>query len=132
MKELYELVIFTSAEKEYADTILDYLEEKSQYFSHRLYYDQCIHKQGSYLFKALPILSSGRNPKDIIIVDNLISNYSLSVRNGIPIFDYEGDDNDLQLVYLAKYLRKLSNVASLQEIIKQDFANFLLKHYKST
>ena len=132
MQELYELIIYTSADRVYADNIINFIEQDQLYFSHRLYQLQCLRRGNKYLFKNLELLCSNRSISDIIIVDNLVINYSLSVRNGIPILDYKGDDNDYQLVHLAAYLRKLATETNLQEAINRDFAAFLLKHYEST
>jgi len=132
MQEFYELIIYTSADKAYADAIIDYIERNGQYFSHRLYKDQCIIKEDKYLFKNLEILCGNRNLYDIVLVDNLVMNYSLSVRNGIPILDYEGEFDDYQLVHLADYLRGLAKESNLQEVINKDFAFSLLNRYEST
>jgi Dullard-like phosphatase family protein len=132
MQKLYELIIYTSAEQAYANAALDFIEQEQRYFSHRLYQTQCLRRGDKYLFKNLELLCSNRNMNDIIIVDNLVRNYSLSVRNGIPISDYKGDDNDHQLVHLAIYLRKLATETSIPEAINRDFAAFLLKRYEST
>lgn len=132
MQELYELIVYTSADQLYADAVVDYIEKDQQFFAYRLYQTQCLHKEDKYLFKNLELLCSNRSLSDIIIVDNLVRNYSLSVRNGIPILDYRGDSEDCQLVHLAKYLRCLANEPSMQEAINRDFATFLLNRYQST
>jgi TFIIF-interacting CTD phosphatase-like protein len=37
MQNYYELVIYTSTDKDYADEVLDFIETERQYFAHRLY-----------------------------------------------------------------------------------------------
>lgn len=132
MRERYELVVYTSADQGYADVVIDCIESEQQFFAHRLYQAQCLRKEGLYLFKDLEILCSNRVLSDIVLVDNLVRNYSLAVRNGVPIVDYKGAFDDCQLVHLAGYLRKLASEPSLPEAINKDFAAFLLKHYEST
>ncbi len=133
MKELYEIVIYTSADKDYADRILDFIEGKDKkYFEHRLYCEQCLIKEGSYIFKHLELLCSNRQLKDILIVDNSVKNFGLFVRNGVPITDYNGCDTDYQLAYLGNYLRMIAGEDDVRNIIKHDFADFLLHHYQST
>jgi TFIIF-interacting CTD phosphatase-like protein len=39
MSHLFEIVVFTAANKEYADTVLDSLSDCKFYISHRLYWD---------------------------------------------------------------------------------------------
>lgn len=127
MQNCYELVVYTSADKEYADEVLDFIENKRQYFAHRLYYEQCVVKEDHYAFKDLELLCYNRDIKDVFIVDNIVRNYCLYIKNGIPIPDYEGSAEDLQLVCLATYLRKLAAEDNPQEAIKTDLANFLLR-----
>jgi len=125
MQDYYELIVYTSADKDYADEIIDFIESDRQYFAHRLYNSQCLIKENLYVFKELDLLCYNRNLKNILIVDNIVRNYSLDIKNGIPILDYEGSTDDLELVYLASYLRKLANEDNPQEAIRADLANFL-------
>jgi len=132
MSEFYELIIYTSAEQDYADKILETMPFVKDIFAYRLYCPQCIVKESQYLFKMLDLLTENRDLKDLIIVDNTVRNYCLFVRNGIPITDYKGSNTDYQLVYLARYLRELAQQEDIRISIKNDFASFLLDHYKST
>ena len=48
---------------------------------------------------------SGRELKDIIVVDNLISNFMVHLANCVPIKDFEGYEEDtVVLKSLTKYL----------------------------
>ena len=67
---------------------------EKKFFDFKLYKDQWIFKSNSFAFKNLNVLTENRNLNDIIIVDNLVSNYSLFMWNGIPILDYNGSNND--------------------------------------
>ncbi len=124
----YELILYTAASQSYADTIVNYIERKKQYFAYRLYNTHCVNNPGVYCYKYLELLTSNRNIKDIIMVDNSVKNFALSIRNGIPIWDFRGDESDTELIHLAKYLRALSDVESLPTAIKEDFATFLVEH----
>lgn len=126
----YELVVYTSAEQEYADEVLDFIETKRQYFAHRLYYPQCIVREEHYAFKDLELLCYNRSIRSIFIVDNIVRNYSLYLRNGIPIVDYDGSKDDVQLVYLATYLKRLAREENPQKCIKADLVNFCLGTHK--
>ena len=44
--------------------------------------------------KDLKILEEGRSLSDVVIVDNNIQSFFLQLSNGIPIYDYTGDQND--------------------------------------
>lgn len=43
----------------------------------------------------------------MVIIDNCIGGYANHVRNGIPIFPFEGDSSDMELIYLKDYLLRL-------------------------
>jgi len=48
--------------------------------------------------------------KDIIVVDNLLTNFMLQFQNCIPIKDFEGgEDDSLVLKSLSRYLLSLKN-----------------------
>ena len=60
-----------------------------------------------YPVKDLRVLlhsGSGREIKDIILIDNQVQNFILQQYNGIPIKDFNGDLNDKVLKSLYKYL----------------------------
>ena len=46
----------------------------------------------------------GRDLSKVIIVDNIEENYHLQPNNGINIIDFEGDENDNELLYLMQDL----------------------------
>ena len=48
----------------------------------------------------MSLLLSGRDIKDIILIDNKVCSYGLNFENGIPIKDFMGDKNDKELLYL--------------------------------
>lgn len=132
MKKRYELIVYTASEKEYADSVINYIEGRNSYFAYRLYKNHCIHKSGEYNCKHLDLLCGNRDIKDIIIADNSMRNFVLSIRNGVPIKEYKGSDDDKELIYLAKYMRVLEGENDVRNRIKEDFAAFLLNHYQTS
>lgn len=127
MSKYYEIIIYTAAEQEYADKILNFIDPKGTIFSFRLYRQYCLLELKKYLFKLLELFCGNRNLKEIVIVDNTSRNYTLSVANGLPITDYKGQLEDNELSFLGKYLRELATFEDITEKIKEDFANFLKK-----
>ena len=128
MSKRFELIIYTAAAKDYADTIVDYIELRQKYFSFRLYKEHCIYQDNGLSFKFLDILCGNRELKDIVIIDNCVRNYALSIRNGLPIKDFIGDNADSELVHLAKYMHKLDCEEDIPSRIKNDFSIFLDNH----
>jgi CTD small phosphatase-like protein 2 len=66
MSQLYELVIFTASQRQYADKIIDQIDPK-QRISYILYRDHCIIVNKVYYLKNLKIL--GRDLKNTVLID---------------------------------------------------------------
>lgn len=68
--------------------------------------------------KNLDILLKGRDLKNVVIIDNRSENYSHHLRNGIPILDFQGDDEDRALFHLQDYLiSKILPAEDVREVI---------------
>ncbi len=128
MEKRYELVIYTAADPDYADSIINFMEKKHRLFTYRLYNCECIQQRGQCVFKYLDLLCTNRDITGIVIVDNTVHNYALSIRNGVPVKTYKGGDDDKELIYLAGYLRMLATEADVRNRIKEDFAAYLVEH----
>jgi len=70
----YEIAIFTAADQEYADLIIDKIDPEKKYFQHRLYRQHCVKKNDVY-FKDLRIIVD-RDLESTIIVDNSILSFA--------------------------------------------------------
>ena len=108
IKNYYELIVFTAATKEYADPIIDAIEQKGTKFDHRLYRIH-INIRGNDFVKDISKL--GRDLSRIIIVDNMEQNYKLQPYNGITIRPFWGKDtNDMALFDLFNILIKIAKM----------------------
>ena len=104
IRDYYEIIVFTSGTKEYADTILDIIEQKKniKYFSGRLYREHTIQIGQKYI-KDLSKL--GRDLSKTLIVDNIPHSFKLQRENGILIKSFFADDkNDKVLFELQRIL----------------------------
>ena len=105
MKNLYEIIVFTSATQEYADPIEDCIEQNEQYFDARLYRQHTIIYENEFV---KDISRIGRPMNTIIIVDNMPQNFRLQKENGIFIKPFWGDDVfDTALFSLTDILEKI-------------------------
>ena len=103
IKNFYELIVFTAATQDYADPIINAIEQKGTTFDYRLYRDHTINQN---FLKDLSRL--GRDMSRIIIVDNMEQNYKLQPDNGITIRPFWGKDtNDMALFDLLNILIKI-------------------------
>ena len=104
----YELIVFTAATQDYADPIINAIEQKGTKFAYRLYRMHTTIR-GNDFVKDLSKL--GRDLSRIIIVDNMEQNYKLQPYNGITIRPFWGKDtNDMALLDLLKILIKIAKM----------------------
>ena len=98
----YELIIFTGATQDYANLLIDEIEENKIYFEHRLYRQHMIIIDNEFVKDLTRI---GRPLDKIIIVDNMPQNYKLQKENGINIKSFWGEDvYDTALINLKSIL----------------------------
>lgn len=98
----YELVLFTMGLPEYANPIIDKIEQDRKYFQHRLFREHTtVHN--NYRIKDLRCLD--RDMNSIILIDDKKSNFTLQKENGILINPYVTQDpNDVALIELIPIL----------------------------
>ena len=109
IKEFYEIIIFTSGTKEYADIILNKIEKKgnNKYFDGRLYREHNV-QIGQKFYKDLSKI--GRDLSRTIIVDNYNHTFKFQKENGILINSFYGENlQDKALIELQKILIKIYN-----------------------
>lgn len=100
----FELIIFTAAQKQYADWIIDKIDTK-KYISYRFYRTHCQMSRSAHV-KDLTKLS--RNLKHMLIVDNCKENFKLQKESGIHIKGWFGNTADRVLVGLEKMLIQMA------------------------
>ena len=106
VKEKYELIVFTSGTKDYADPLEDAIEQEEKYFDARLYRQHTI-AYGKDIVKDISRI--GRDLDKIIIVENIPQNYRLQKENGILIKSFYGEDiYDNALASLGEILIKIA------------------------
>ena len=105
---LFDIVIWTVATKEYADPIIDIIEEKKKYFIARLFREHATIKNNNYV---KDLTNLGRDINTIIIIDDKETSFSLQKQNGILIKPFFGTylelKNDFILYDLFKILTKI-------------------------
>ena len=126
VKNYFELIIFTTSTKNYADPILDVIEvTKGKYFSYRLYRESCT-IVNNYIIK--DIEKFGRDLNKCIIVDNIPQNFKLQKENGILISSFWGEDiNDKALINLGRILVTIA-VEMIDNNYTIDIRNLLMKY----
>lgn len=117
----FEIIIFTAAQKEYADWILDKIDQKNS-ISFRFYREDCLMFNNCHL-KDIGRLN--RCMSKTIIVDNFPENFALQKQNGICIRSWFGDVNDDALFRLEKFMLELakSNTDDVRVFLKNNIRN---------
>ena len=89
MKQIFELILFSSGTSEYVTPIIKLIEKKEKFFEHILYRQHVTYEENGNFFKNLNLLN--RNVKNILIVDNVFENFKNHKSNGICIKPFYGD-----------------------------------------
>ena len=119
MKNYYEIVIFTASISNYADILLNIIDQNGC-APYRLFREHCTFIDNIYV-KDLQRL--GRDLKDIIILDNSPLSYSFHPNNGLPILSWFEDKTDRELYNIIPILIFLSKVNDVREYIPKFVIN---------
>jgi len=114
MKKYFEIIIFTSSPKSYADNILDKIDVNGEFFKYRLYRRHAIYENGDCVKKLSMI---GRDLKKIVFVDNLKSNAKYNPDNLYNIKSWYSDVEDVELIKLKEKLIEIVNSGNYDEDI---------------
>lgn len=113
-KEAFEVFIYTFAEREYAEPVLDriapWLDE-----DHRLYRDSCFIKDGS-VFKDLGMLE--RDMKHLILVEDNKKAMKFYPKNTLVVLPWMGTPNDKELTtWVPEVLEMCHSASDVQKVI---------------
>ncbi|KAG9065217.1 Nuclear envelope morphology protein 1 [Linnemannia hyalina] len=112
--EWYKLVIFTASMAEYADPVIDWLDQSKTLFDKRYFRQACFNHNGSYL-KDLTVVDSDLS--SVCLLDNSPLSYSLNKENGIPIDTWIDDPNDEALLDLLPFLDALRFTEDVRSVL---------------
>ncbi|XP_026861308.2 CTD small phosphatase-like protein 2 [Electrophorus electricus] len=116
MAKHFEMFVYTSAKKEYAEMIVGILDPKKKLFRYRLYQDDCACVHGHYI-KDLAVLE--RDLSKTVILDNAPHTFPYHLTNMIPIKSWCGDQEDKELQRLIPYLEKLVQADDFRTVLKR-------------
>ncbi|CCU82358.1 NIF domain protein/NIF domain-containing protein [Blumeria hordei DH14] len=110
----YNLVIFTASVQEYADPVIDLLEQERKVFSNRYYRQHCILKHGAFV-KDLSLVEPDLSK--VMILDNSPLSYMFHQDNAIPIEGWINDPTDNNLMHLLPLLESLQHVKDVRAFL---------------
>ncbi|XVE88264.1 hypothetical protein DITRI_Ditri19aG0055900 [Diplodiscus trichospermus] len=113
----YEVVVFTAGHEAYASKVLNTLDPKGRFISHRFYRDSCKQVRGKYV---KDISEMGRDMTKIVIVDDNPKSFALQPENGIPIKPFLGDELwDRELMKLAGFFERCDVFKDIRDAVNQ-------------
>ena len=140
LSTIYEIVVFTSSEKSYADSILNYIDKDHVWIHHRLFREDCVEVSKDVFIKDLRVL--GRDLKNVVLVDNAPYAFGFQLENGYPIIPFYDCKEDEEIKKLTQYLLQISNADSvllenrrkfrLNEILDVNVEKFIKYYYSAS
>ncbi|KAH3759923.1 nuclear lim interactor-interacting protein [Pelomyxa schiedti] len=115
---LFEVVVFTASQSEYASKLLNHLDPKNCLFTYRIYREGCVAVEGNYL-KDLTVL--GRDLSRVVIVDNSPHVFGYQMDNGVPILSFIDSNEDNELLKLLPLLTTLSSAQDVRPILRETY-----------
>lgn len=119
VSRVFEVVVFTSSFRYYADPILNHFDRDRRLIHHRLYRQHCIQYENNIYLKDLRIL--GRDLQNVLIVDNAPYSFAAQISNGYPIIPFYDYREDRELGKLEEYLESIQDVEDVTEANRKKF-----------
>ncbi|KAI5784568.1 NLI interacting factor-like phosphatase-domain-containing protein [Geopyxis carbonaria] len=110
----YNLVIFTASVQEYADPVIDWLEQDRKYFKGRYYRQHCTNRNGAFI---KDIAAVEPDLSKVIIIDNSPTSYMFHEDNAIPIEGWINDPTDIDLLHLIPLLQALQYAVDVRALL---------------
>ena len=111
----YTLVIYTASVREYADPVIDLIDETGQIFKRRLFRTDCPQTPSSHYLKDLSLVDS--DISKICLLDNSAASFAFYPDNAIPIESWKEDPNDSALLDLLPFLDALRFVEDVRSVL---------------
>ena len=117
MNDYYNVYVFTASTLDYAEPIVEYLNERKRTIQGVLNRKNCMETHNGFYIKDLRIIKN-RCLKDIILVDNLIHSFGLQIDNGIPILEYLKGKEDKELLGLENMLIEMAEMEDVRDYLR--------------
>ncbi|KAL7317365.1 Nuclear envelope morphology protein 1 [Mucor circinelloides] len=114
ISQWYKVVIFTASMSEYADPVIDWLDQDQTLISQRYFRQSCLLKNGNFL-KDISIAESDLSK--VCLIDNSPSAYELCQENAIPLPTWISNPKDDCLLDLLPLLDALRFTADVRSIL---------------
>ncbi|CDO94905.1 unnamed protein product [Kluyveromyces dobzhanskii CBS 2104] len=118
----YDVAIFTASMKEYADPVIDWLQQTcSVQFKHRWYRDDCTLRPGVGYVKDIGTVAAqidqARELSQLVIIDNSPISYAMHLDSAIQVHGWINDPSDSELLHLLPMLKAMRHVTDSRCIL---------------
>ncbi|XP_020864618.1 CTD small phosphatase-like protein 3 [Phascolarctos cinereus] len=107
LSHFFQIMIFTTAKRDYAEPIADLLDPHKKLIRGRLFQDDCICLQGHYV-KDLKVL--GQDLARTVVLTDSLKAFPYQMDNQLLIPRWKGDSEDQELSKLLPFLERLSDL----------------------
>ena len=90
MSQCFEIYVFTTASKTFAENVVNKINRNHVYIKDLLTRDHCLTTKRGYFLKDLRIIKN-RALEDVVILDNCVHSFGGQLSNGVPIPEFNGD-----------------------------------------
>lgn len=116
LSKLCEVVLWTAAERDYAEPVLEYLDPDGTLLPHRLFREHTVVWDEMNCVKDLRLL--GRNLKRTMLIDNNTMVIRATPTNCVLIEDFYGDPHDNQLEIMWAFIEELNQLPDIRPSLK--------------
>lgn len=111
----YNLIIYTASVREYADPVIDLIDENRRYFKKRLFRSECTQTPSSHYLKDLSLIEP--DISKVCLLDNSAASFAFYPDNAIPIESWKENSRDTALLDLLPFLDALRFVDDVRSIL---------------
>ncbi|XP_029470062.1 CTD small phosphatase-like protein 2 isoform X1 [Rhinatrema bivittatum] len=116
ISKMYEIFVFTTAKREYAEKILAFLDPQKKLIRHRLFQEDCACIQGHYV-KDLSVLK--RSLASTVALDSAPHTFPYHISNRLQIQSWLGNSDDSELLKLMPVLDHMTQVGDVRAEISR-------------
>ena len=128
MSQHYEIAIYTSGVKPYAEGVVAKLDPERKFISNIYSREHCAEAaQG----RVKEVSKLGRSLKDVVMVDDYAGSLSFDIDNFVPILNFiNRRKNDTELLELSPFLIYLKDFEDIREPLKKYFRWDIIDKYE--
>ena len=114
------MILFTAADKIYAEKVLKIIDEKNEFFILKFFRKNCVLINNMVLLKNLNFLYN-LNFENLLIIDNNPEHFFCHLKNIMPIIPFYGEEHDEELLKVGMFLDDIEEVRDFRKVLEKFF-----------